>query len=84
MGAVLGSAIQLGLNYHSTLNNLSNGTYIAFLILAVIGAFVPLFLVRPLSLNFEADHSFLTLYVGRPTDHASCRRHPSAHACSSE
>lgn len=47
LGAVLGSAIQLGLTYNSTANNLSNGTYAAFVVLTGLGAFVSAALMNP-------------------------------------
>lgn len=49
MGAVLGSAIELGITYNSDANTVSNSVYAAFLSIAAIGAFIPLILVRTLT-----------------------------------
>lgn len=46
-GAVLGSAIELGLTKDSTSNTVSNSTYIAFLVLSSLGTLLPWTLVRP-------------------------------------
>lgn len=54
MGAVLGSAIQLGLVYDSASNTVSNNTYIAFLILSSFGSLLPWALVNPASM-YRAD-----------------------------
>lgn len=45
LGAVLGSAIELGLTYNSTANTVSNAVYSAFLAITCVGAFIPLVLV---------------------------------------
>lgn len=45
MGAVLGSAIELGLTYDTDASTVSNSVYAAFLAIAAIGAFIPLILV---------------------------------------
>lgn len=47
LGAVLGSAIQLGLTYNSTGNTVSNGTYAAFVALTGLGAFSAALLMDP-------------------------------------
>ncbi|TKY87990.1 hypothetical protein EX895_003086 [Sporisorium graminicola] len=47
MGAVLGSAIELGLTYNSTENTVSNGTYAAFVVLTGLGAGVTALLMDP-------------------------------------
>ncbi len=47
LGAVLGSAIELGLTYNSTANTVSNGTYAAFIVLTGLGAFVSAMLMNP-------------------------------------
>ncbi|KAN0063795.1 hypothetical protein ACQY0O_003845 [Thecaphora frezii] len=47
LGAVLGSAIQLGLTYNSTGNTVSNGVYIGFIVLTGLGAFVSMLLRDP-------------------------------------
>ena len=44
-GAVLGSAIQLGITYDSTANTVSNSVYAAFLAISACGVLIPLFLV---------------------------------------
>lgn len=46
-GAVLGSAIELGLTYNSTANTVSNSTYAAFVVLTGLGAFVAAMLMNP-------------------------------------
>lgn len=45
LGAVLGSAIELGLTYNSTANTVSNSVYAAFLVITSLGTFIPLLLV---------------------------------------
>lgn len=47
LGAVLGSAIAMGLSWNSDSNTLSNGTYIVFIVLTGCGAFVTLLLKSP-------------------------------------
>jgi hypothetical protein len=47
LGGVIGSAVALGSNYHSKSNGVSNGTYIAFLILTGFGMFIPLLMADP-------------------------------------
>nr|CRX79206.1 hypothetical protein ls5931a1_00003 [Leucosporidium scottii] len=47
MGAVLGSAIELGITYDSEASTVSNSVYAAFLAIAAIGAFIPLTLISP-------------------------------------
>lgn len=47
MGAVLGSAIELGLTYDSSSNTVSNGTYAAFVVLTGLGALVSALLMSP-------------------------------------
>ncbi|KAI9800960.1 MAG: hypothetical protein M1833_003097 [Piccolia ochrophora] len=44
-GAVIGSLIPLGENLHSTQNSVSNGTYVAFMVLMFVGAVLAWFLV---------------------------------------
>ncbi|GAA5888904.1 hypothetical protein JCM5296_005038 [Sporobolomyces johnsonii] len=46
-GGVLGSAIELGLTYHSTTSTVSNAVYIVFMTIGAVGAFLPIFLVNP-------------------------------------
>ncbi|KAH7928792.1 hypothetical protein BV22DRAFT_1004081 [Leucogyrophana mollusca] len=45
LGGVVGSAVAFGNNFHSTV--LGNGTYIGFLILTLIGVFIPFFMANP-------------------------------------
>ncbi|KAF4623042.1 hypothetical protein D9613_001553 [Agrocybe pediades] len=47
MGGVVGAAVSLGLNFKSNANAVGNGTYIAFLILTMIGVTIPMFMVDP-------------------------------------
>ncbi|KAJ7667689.1 MFS general substrate transporter [Mycena polygramma] len=47
LGGVVGSAAAFGSNYHTTAGSVNNATYIAFLVLTVIGAIIPLFMVDP-------------------------------------
>jgi hypothetical protein len=81
LGAVLGSAIQLGLNFHSVKNNLGNSTYIAFLVLAACGTFIPLALVRiEIFLAFVSSPKFgARARAGGSPYHASVRWVASAH-----
>lgn len=47
LGGVVGASVSLGLNFNSDANSVGNGTYIAFLILTMIGVLIPLFMVDP-------------------------------------
>jgi MFS family permease len=47
LGGVMGAAVSLGLNFKSTANSVGNGTYIAFLILTLIGVTIPLLMADP-------------------------------------
>ncbi|KAG2363326.1 MFS general substrate transporter [Suillus spraguei] len=47
LGGVIGSAAAFGTNFKSTTNNVSNGTYVGFLILSIIGVFLPLSMANP-------------------------------------
>ena len=47
IGAVLGSAIQLGLTFDSNSNAVSNSTFVAFLVLSSLGTMLPWALVKP-------------------------------------
>ncbi|PPQ89938.1 hypothetical protein CVT25_009993 [Psilocybe cyanescens] len=47
VGAVVGAAVSLGQNFHSTSNSVGNGTYIGFLVLTLIGVCIPLLMVNP-------------------------------------
>ncbi|PWN37733.1 MFS general substrate transporter [Meira miltonrushii] len=50
LGAVIGSAIELGLTYNSTASTLSDGVYVAFLILTLLGACCASLLKAPSSM----------------------------------
>ncbi|KAF7978985.1 hypothetical protein HWV62_44245 [Athelia sp. TMB] len=47
MGGVVGAAVSLGENFNSKKNSVSNGTYIAFLALTLVGTTLPLLMVNP-------------------------------------
>ncbi|KAJ6516215.1 MFS general substrate transporter [Mycena sanguinolenta] len=47
LGGVVGAAAAFGQNFHTTAGNVSNGTYISFLVLTVLGAIIPLFMIDP-------------------------------------
>ncbi|KAG1762778.1 MFS general substrate transporter [Suillus occidentalis] len=47
LGGVVGSAVAFGNNFKSTANSVGNGTYVGFLILTLIGVFLPLLMVDP-------------------------------------
>ncbi|KAF8840593.1 MFS general substrate transporter [Paxillus ammoniavirescens] len=47
LGGVVGSAVALGQNFNSTAGSVGNGTYIGFLILTLIGVFIPLLMANP-------------------------------------
>ncbi|PCH33152.1 MFS general substrate transporter [Wolfiporia cocos MD-104 SS10] len=47
LGGVVGAAVALGRNFHSTANSVSNGTYIGFLILTLIGVTIPMTMANP-------------------------------------
>lgn len=47
LGGVVGAAVSLGTNFHSLANSVGNGTYIAFLILTLIGVTIPLLMADP-------------------------------------
>jgi len=44
---VIGACVALGQNIHSTANSVGSGTYIAFLILTLIGAMLPMLMADP-------------------------------------
>ncbi|KAF5355793.1 hypothetical protein D9756_004299 [Leucocoprinus leucothites] len=50
LGAVVGASVAVGTNFHSTSNSVGNGTYIGFLVLTIIGVFIPLIMVNPNSM----------------------------------
>ncbi|KAK7041798.1 hypothetical protein VNI00_009087 [Paramarasmius palmivorus] len=47
MGSVVGAAVSLGQNFHSTANGVNTGTYVGFLILTAIGISIPTLMVNP-------------------------------------
>ncbi|KAL9715701.1 hypothetical protein Ac2012v2_000144 [Leucoagaricus gongylophorus] len=47
LGAVVGASVAVGTNFNSTANSVGNGTYIGFLVLTIIGVFIPLIMVNP-------------------------------------
>ncbi|BGP51384.1 hypothetical protein JCM10450v2_007322 [Rhodotorula kratochvilovae] len=47
LGGTLGSAIETGLSWDTTGNTVSNAVYIVFLVIAAIGALIPLLLADP-------------------------------------
>ncbi|OAV96635.1 hypothetical protein PTTG_06050 [Puccinia triticina 1-1 BBBD Race 1] len=61
LGAVLGEAVALGKNYNDTTDSpVSNGVYIAFLIITLIGTFLTFTLARPSSIT-RTDGSLVTV-----------------------
>jgi len=47
LGGVVGAAVSLGQNFHSTNNSVGNGTYIGFLVLTLIGVLIPMLMADP-------------------------------------
>ncbi|KZS90290.1 MFS general substrate transporter [Sistotremastrum niveocremeum HHB9708] len=47
LGGVVGAAVSLGQNFNSKTNSVSNGTYIGFLILTLIGVSIPMLMADP-------------------------------------
>ncbi|PFH48205.1 hypothetical protein AMATHDRAFT_66010 [Amanita thiersii Skay4041] len=47
MGAVVGASVSLGQNIYSTENHVSDGTYIAFLVLTFSGVVIPFLMIDP-------------------------------------
>jgi len=47
LGGVVGAAVSLGTNFHSTTNSVGNGTYIGFLVLTMMGVLIPLVMADP-------------------------------------
>ncbi|KAM0747922.1 MFS general substrate transporter [Meredithblackwellia eburnea MCA 4105] len=47
LGAVIGSAMEIGLAWNTQANTVSNGAYSAFLAIAALGAFLPILLIKP-------------------------------------
>lgn len=47
LGAVIGASVALGQNIYSKANSVGSGTYIAFLILTLIGAMLPMLMADP-------------------------------------
>lgn len=80
LGGVVGSAVAFGTNFHNTANGVGNGTYVGFLILTLIGIFIPLFMANPdkmirtdgTRVNLVRHPSwkteFLSLFVALKTD----------------
>ncbi|OAX33851.1 hypothetical protein K503DRAFT_487990 [Rhizopogon vinicolor AM-OR11-026] len=80
LGGVVGSAVAFGSNFKSTSNSVSKGTYVCFLVLTLVGAFLPLFMANPdkvtrtdgtrmnLARNPSWKTEFINLYVALKTD----------------
>ncbi|KAH7928794.1 hypothetical protein BV22DRAFT_1030368 [Leucogyrophana mollusca] len=80
LGGVVGSAVAFGNNFHSTAAGVANGTYIGFLILTIIGVFIPLFMANPANMirtdgtrvprirHPSWKHEFISLWVALKTD----------------
>jgi MFS family permease len=47
LGGVVGAAVSLGQNFHSESNSVSNGTYIAFIALTILGVTIPMLMADP-------------------------------------
>ncbi|CAL1696847.1 unnamed protein product [Somion occarium] len=47
LGSVVGASVSLGQNFNSKTNSVGNGTYIGFLILTLIGVFIPILMADP-------------------------------------
>ncbi|KAF8838978.1 MFS general substrate transporter [Paxillus ammoniavirescens] len=47
LGAVVGSAVTFGQNFHSTDNSVGNGTYVGIMILSLVGVIIPLLMADP-------------------------------------
>ncbi|KAK7688023.1 hypothetical protein QCA50_008393 [Cerrena zonata] len=47
LGSVVGASVSLGRNWHSTANQVDNGTYIGFLILTSMGVAIPFLMADP-------------------------------------
>ncbi|KAK7454451.1 hypothetical protein VKT23_011207 [Stygiomarasmius scandens] len=47
LGGVVGAAVSLGQNIHSTSNSVGNGTYIGMVVLTAIGITLPIFMADP-------------------------------------
>jgi MFS family permease len=60
LGGVMGAAIAFGQNFHTTTGNVKNGTYIVFLVLTVLGASIPFFMVDPKKM-LRSDGSRVTI-----------------------
>ncbi|KAJ7233132.1 MFS general substrate transporter [Mycena haematopus] len=60
LGGVVGAAISFGQNFHVTAGSVSNGTYISFLTLTVLGAAIPLFMTDPKKM-IRTDGSRVTI-----------------------
>jgi MFS family permease len=60
LGGVVGAAVAFGTNIHTTAGSVKNGTYIGFLVLTVIGATIPFFMVDPKNM-IRTDGTKLTI-----------------------
>ncbi|KAJ7283480.1 MFS general substrate transporter [Mycena rebaudengoi] len=60
MGGVVGAAVAFGLNFKSQTGSVSNATYIGFLVLTVVGAMIPFFMVDPRRM-IRSDGTKLTM-----------------------
>ncbi|CAK5262573.1 unnamed protein product [Mycena citricolor] len=47
LGGVVGGAVAFGTNFHKTAGNVNNSTYIAFLVLTIIGCCIPFIMTSP-------------------------------------
>jgi hypothetical protein len=47
LGGVLGSAVSFAINFKNPAGNASNATYIAFLVLTLVGSVIPFFMTKP-------------------------------------
>jgi len=56
LGAVLGSFINIGSNWNNSTGTVTNGTYIGFIVIMVVGLFIPIFLC-PSSEVIRKDHT---------------------------
>ncbi|TFK89271.1 MFS general substrate transporter [Polyporus arcularius HHB13444] len=50
LGGVVGAAVSLGNNFDNTSNEVTNGTYIGFVVLTGIGVLIPLLMANPLKM----------------------------------
>ena len=52
LGAVIGASVALGQNIYSNSNSVGSGTYIAFLVLTLIGAMLPMLMADPKKVGY--------------------------------